>query len=73
MIRQVINLSLSSEEMETARKRHADASKVCDEDLKEAAQHQDERRCRIIHTDFIHIYNKTLEVEGLPLALWQSF
>jgi antitoxin CcdA len=73
MIHQIINLRLGSEALETSNKRNADVSNVYDEDLKERAQHQYDRRWRIIHTDFIHIYNKTLESEGLPLDSWRSF
>lgn len=73
MIRQIINLRLGSEALKTTNKRNTDVSKVYDEDLKECAQHQYDRRWRIIHTDFVHIYNKTLEYEGLPLDSWRNF
>ena len=73
MIRQIINLRLGIEALETTNKRNADVYKVYGNDLKECAQHQYGRRWRIIHTNFIYIFNKTLESEGLPLDSWRSF
>jgi antitoxin CcdA len=32
-----------------------------------------ERRWREEHADFIAVYNRTVEAEGLPLAEWRSF
>jgi antitoxin CcdA len=71
--KRAINLSLSSEVLEAAKKLNINVSKVCDAHLKEYVLKEQERRWREDHADFVAVYNKTLESEGLPLDSWRSF
>lgn len=71
--KRAINLSLSSDVLEAAKKLNINVSKVCDAHLKEYVLREQERRWREDHADFITEYNNTLESEGLPLDSWRSF
>ncbi|MBM3409683.1 MAG: hypothetical protein FJY25_20630 [Betaproteobacteria bacterium] len=42
-------------------------SQVCDNYLRALVRHEQERKWREDHADFIAAYNATVEAEGLPL------
>ena len=67
------NLSLSTDVLEAAKDLAINISLVCDTHLREVVRHEQERKWREDHADFIAAYNATIEVEGLPLDEWKSF
>ncbi len=71
--KRAINLSLSSGVLDAAKRLDINISQVCDQHLREVVRHEQERRWRAEHADFIAAYNATLDAEGLPLDKWRSF
>lgn len=67
------NLSLSSDVLEAAKYLEINISQVCDNHLREVVRHEQARKWREDHADFIAAYNATIEAEGLPLDEWRSF
>jgi antitoxin CcdA len=67
------NLSLSTDVLEAAKDLGINISQVCDNYLRALVQHEQERKWREDHADFIAAYNATVEAEGLPLDEWRSF
>ena len=72
-LKRAINLSLSVEVLDAARALEINVSQVCDTYLREVVHHEQERRWRAEHADFIAAYNTTIEAEGLPLDMWKTF
>ena len=72
-VKRAINLSLSVEVLDAARALEINVSQVCDTYLREVVRHEQERRWRDEHADFIAAYNATIEAEGLPLDTWKTF
>ncbi|MCK9511349.1 MAG: type II toxin-antitoxin system CcdA family antitoxin [Pigmentiphaga sp.] len=71
--KRAINLSLSSDVLEAAKDLKINISQVCDHHLREVVRHEQVRKWREEHADFIAAYNATVEAEGLPLDEWRSF
>lgn len=71
--KRAINLSLSSDVLDTAKQLEINISQVCDSFLREVVRREQERKWREDHVDFIAAYNATVEVEGLPLDEWKNF
>lgn len=71
--KRAVNLSLSIEALEAAKQLGINVSQVCDKHLREVVRHEQERKWREDHADFIAAYNATIEAEGLPLDEWRSF
>lgn len=67
------NLSLSADVLEAAKRLNINVSQVCDNHLRDVVRHEQERRWRQEHADFIAAYNATFETEGLALEEWRSF
>jgi antitoxin CcdA len=68
-----INLSLSSDALETAKQLEINISQVCDNHLREVVRREQELKWRQDHADFVVAYNATIDTEGLPLDEWRSF
>lgn len=71
--KRAINLSLSSDVLDAAKRLDINISQVCDSHLREVVRRVQERKWREDHVDFIAAYNATVEAEGLPLDEWRSF
>ncbi|MDF0678073.1 MAG: type II toxin-antitoxin system CcdA family antitoxin [Nitrosomonas sp.] len=71
--KRAINLSLSADVLEAARQLDINISQVCDTYLREVVRHEQERRWREEHADFITAYNATIEAENLPLTSGEVF
>lgn len=71
--RRAINLSLSADVLDAAKSLQINVSQVCDAHLRDVVRHEQERRWREEHADFIAVYNATIETEGLPLDEWRTF
>ncbi len=71
--RRATNLSLSVDVLDAAKLLQINVSQVCDKHLREVVRHEQERRWREEHADFIAVYNATLETDGLPLDEWRTF
>ena len=67
------NLTLSSDVLEAAKALEINISQVCDNYLREVVRHEEQRKWREEHADFISAYNATIEADGLPLDEWKSF
>lgn len=67
------NLTLSTDVLDAAKAMNINISQVCDSYLRDVVRHEQERRWREEHADFIAAYNTTVEAEGLPLDEWRSF
>jgi antitoxin CcdA len=67
------NLSLSTDVLEAARNLNINLSQVCDDYLREFVRHEQARRWRLEHAEFIAAYNATIETAGLPLDEWRTF
>lgn len=72
-VKRATNLSLSSDVLDAAKRLGINISQVCDNHLREVVRHEQERRWREDHADFIAAYNATIEADGLPLDEWRSF
>jgi antitoxin CcdA len=68
-----INLTLSTETLDAAKRLGINISQVCDEHLRAVVREEQERRWRQESAAFVAAYNQTLEAEGLPLEEWRSF
>jgi antitoxin CcdA len=68
-----INLTLSTETLDAAKRLGINISQVCDEHLRAVVRQEQERRWRQEHAGFVAAYNASLEAEGLPLAEWRTF
>jgi len=64
---------LSADVLDAARQLNINISQICDTHLREVVRHEQERRWREEHTDFIAAYNATVEAENLPLDEWKNF
>jgi antitoxin CcdA len=71
--KRAINLSLSSDVLDAARRLDINISQVCDSHLRQIVRLEQERKWREEHADFVAAYNATIESEGLPLDEWKSF
>lgn len=67
------NLSLSADVLDAAKSLHINVSQLCDNYLRGVVRHEQMRRWRAEHADFIAAYNATIETEGLPLDEWRTF
>lgn len=67
------NLSLSADVLEAAKSLQLNVSQICDNYLRGVVRHEQMRRWREDHADFIAAYNATIETEGLPLDEWRTF
>jgi antitoxin CcdA len=67
------NLSLSADVLDAAKSMRLNVSQLCDKFLREVVRHEQERRWRAEHSDFIAAYNATIDSEGLPLDEWRAF
>lgn len=67
------NLSLNADVLEAARALGINVSQVSDNHLREVVRLELGRRWRVEHTDFVAVYNATLEAEGMPLDEWKTF
>jgi antitoxin CcdA len=72
-VKHATNLSLSGDVLDAAKRLGINISQVCDNHLREVVRHEQERRWREDHADFIAAYNATIEADGLPLDEWRSF
>jgi antitoxin CcdA len=68
-----VNLSLSSDVLDAAKRLDINISQVCDHYLREVVRREQERKWREDHADFFAAYNAVVEAEGLPLDEWRSF
>lgn len=68
-----VNLSLSVDVLEEAKRLGFSVSQVWDAHLREIVRREQERRWRAEHAAFLVAYNTIVETEGLPLRDWQSF
>ena len=71
--KRAVNLSLSSDVLEAAKRLDINVSQICDQHLREVVRQEQERQWRAEHADFVAAYNTTVDTEGLPLAEWRSF
>lgn len=71
--KRAINLSLSSDVLEAAKRLEINISQVCDQHLREVVRRGQELKWRQDHADFVAAYNATIDTEGLPLDEWRSF
>lgn len=71
--KRAINLSLSADVLDAAKRLQINVSQVCDGHLREVVRREQERRWREEHSEFIAAYNATIEAEGLPLDRWRTF
>ena len=71
--KRAINLSLSSDVLEAAKRLEINISQVCDNHLREVVRREQELNWRQDHADFVAAYNATIDTEGLPLDEWRSF
>ncbi|MFN4102719.1 MAG: type II toxin-antitoxin system CcdA family antitoxin [Tepidimonas sp.] len=71
--KRAVNLSLSADVLEDAKRLGVNVSQVCDAHLREVVRREQERRWRAEHIAFLAAYNRIVEAEGLPLQEWQSF
>jgi antitoxin CcdA len=71
--KRAINLSLSSDVLEAAKRLEINISQVCDNHLREVVRREQELKWRQDHADFVAAYNATIDTEGLPLDEWRSF
>jgi antitoxin CcdA len=71
--KRAVNLSLSSDVLEAAKRLDINVSQICDQHLREVVRLEQERQWRAEHADFVAAYNTTVDTEGLPLAEWRSF
>jgi len=67
------NLSLSIDVLEAANALDINLSQVCDAYLRGYLRHEQERRWRAEHADYIAAYNASIDKEGLPLDAWRTF
>ena len=71
--KRAINLSLSAEVLDAAKRLQINVSQICDLHLREVVRREQERCWREEHTEFIAAYNATMAEEGLPLDRWITF
>lgn len=71
--KRAVNLSLSSDVLEAAKRLDINVSQICDQHLREVVRQVQERQWRAEHAEFVAAYNTTIDTEGLPLAEWRSF
>lgn len=71
--KRAINLSLSTDVLETARQLGINISQVCDKHLREVVRLELENKWREEHADFIAAYNAAIDAESLPLEEWKNF
>ncbi|MFZ3028979.1 MAG: type II toxin-antitoxin system CcdA family antitoxin [Rhodoferax sp.] len=71
--KRAINLSLSADVLDAAKSLQINVSQLCDNYLRDVVRHEQMRRWRVEHADFIAAYNATIETEGLPLDEWRTF
>ncbi|TAN25809.1 MAG: post-segregation antitoxin CcdA [Castellaniella sp.] len=71
--KRAVNLSLSNDLLDAAKRLGINVSQVCDSHLREVVQYEQARKWREDYVDFIAAYNATVEAEGLPLDEWKSF
>ncbi|CAI08398.1 Potential post-segregation antitoxin similar to CcdA [Aromatoleum aromaticum EbN1] len=67
------NLSLSADVLAEAKSLGINISKACDECLRELVRRERARRWKEEYAEFIEVYNRIVEAEGVPLAEWRSF
>lgn len=68
-----VNLTLSADVLEEAKRLGFNLSQVCDAHLRDTVRREQERRWRAEHAAFLAAYTTIVESEGLPLREWQSF
>jgi antitoxin CcdA len=71
--KRAVNLSLSSDVLDAAKRLDINVSQLCDQHLREVVRQEQERQWRAEHADFVAAYNTTVDTEGPPLAEWRSF
>jgi len=71
--KRAVNLSLSGDVLDAAKRLDINISQIRDNYLREVVRREQERQWREDHADFIAAYNATIEDEGLPLDEWRSF
>lgn len=71
--KRAVNLSLSADVLDEARRLGFNLSQMCDAHLREQVRREHERRWRAEHATFFSAYNTLVEAEGLPLQDWQGF
>ena len=71
--KRAINLSLSADVLDAAKRLQINVSQICDLHLREVVRREQERCWREEHTEFIAAYNATMAAEGLPLDRWITF
>ena len=71
--KRAVNLSLSTDVLDAARKPQIDISQVCNNHLRNLVQREKEARLQENHADFIAAYNTTVNAEGLALDEWRTF
>lgn len=67
------NLSLSVDVLAEARRLGINVSHACDEFLRDLVRTERARRWREENSEFIAVYNRQVESDGLPLAEWRNF
>ncbi|WP_244856933.1 type II toxin-antitoxin system CcdA family antitoxin [Aromatoleum bremense] len=67
------NLSLSADVLVEAKRLGINISQACDEFLRDLVRRERARRWKEEHAEFIQVYNRIVETEGVPLAEWRSF
>ncbi|THF63203.1 post-segregation antitoxin CcdA [Pseudothauera nasutitermitis] len=67
------NLTLSTDVLAEAKSLDINISQVCDEFLRDLVRREKARRWKRENAEFIAEYNRTVDVEGLPLAEWRTF
>lgn len=68
-----VNLSLSVDVLDEARRLGFNVSQMCDAYLREQVRRERERRWREENAAFLAAYNAQVQDEGLPLQDWQRF
>ena len=72
-LKKPINLTISTEVLDEAKRLGINISKVCDAFLTDLVKQEKARHWQSENQRFISVYNKMVEEEGLPLDEWRSF
>ncbi|WP_256078814.1 type II toxin-antitoxin system CcdA family antitoxin [Massilia sp. YIM B04103] len=67
------NITLSLDVYQAAKSLGINISQVCEQRLREEIQLRLERQWNEEHADFLTVYNRRVEAEGLALEKWRSF
>jgi len=72
-LKKPVNLTISIQVLEDARKMGINISKVCDAFLTDLIKEEKARRWQTENAEFISTYNEIVDKEGLPLDEWRTF